>query len=561
MDDYEDLEFDFEPERDSELSSESERAVKSLEQRTVRLSKDQLKKMPRVPCLNLDDLRETAAYSDITNIGDDGYIVIECEPVNKPFVCQSCKKSGFIVRNGYTSQPRLVHDVNIGLTQVDLLVRVPKYTCKNCGASPNHEFESIEHNRQFTKRLMQQIKCEAFTGNFDVVATKFGLSSSNVGYIFDMFARELEAKRGSPKVGWWLAIDEKHIDHKMRGVLVDGCTGELLELTEENSPEKMKRAIMSLKGYENVRFITTDMANGYRKMLDDIYGSDVMIVVDKWHVLNDLSTKLSKCRTAIIEYLNTTVPKEPDTPAKARRMEVKKMTAQDGYLFKYGPKKLEENQSRAQRLAEVCSVFPEYNHLRLLKIGFERIYKAETIEQALALFDEWKVLVPPSGAKQRVAWEAQYHVRSDLYTPICTLKRTVEDLWHNEIFNYFRTGTERRLTNAIAEAVNSSITRFTMNGYSFERLRAKVLFWHVVGARTRYVLETRKVQMLKSSSTKNESIGYSIGLSSGFDDLFEDVPVYGIFEEKDPMPKTPLSVLQYLNDDQKAAWNSIVESL
>ena len=159
-----------------------ERIAKSLEDRTVTFTQDQLVRLDKTPCLNLSDLTEEAAY---TYPDSEDYLMIECSPSYFMTTCPCCKQSGFVVRNGYTSNRRLVHDIRIGLTQVDLSISVPKYRCKNCGATPNHEFESIEHNRQFTKRLYKQIKIEAFNGNFEEVARKYGLSPSNVAFVFD----------------------------------------------------------------------------------------------------------------------------------------------------------------------------------------------------------------------------------------------------------------------------------------------------------------------------------------------------------------------------------------
>lgn len=526
----------------------TERVAKSLEEKTVRFTKDQLVSAKKIPCLNLDDLVETAAY---VPADADDYMLIECEPSSKPTQCPVCHQSGCVVRNGYTVNPRLVHDVNVGLTQVDLSIRVPKYRCTNCGATPNHEFESIEHNRQFTKRLYKQIRVEAFTGNFEEIAIKFGISSSNVGFIFDDYAKELEEHRDQARVGTWLAMDEKHIEHKMRGVLVDGYTGRLLEITEDNSPASMERAIRSIKGYDGVRFVTTDMANGYRGVVEKVFGADAMLVVDKWHVLNDLQTKISKCRTSVIEYLNDTVPKEPESIERRRRMDLKKLAASDSYLFKYGDEKLAEKPTRLQLLAEICSIFPEYNHLRLLKEGFERIYDCEEKADAEALFKQWAKLVPPTGAKQRLVWEEKYGVPASLYDPIRPLKKTVETTWNREIFNYFLTGTERPLTNAIAEATNSFITRFSRDGYSFPRLRAKALFWHLVGTRPRYVLESRKQCVI---SLENKVSGSS-------DSHTTYKYCYGIYEETEKLRYSPTNVFSFGTPEQQEEWTDILMSI
>lgn len=538
-----------------------ERIAKSLEDRTVTFTQDQLVRLDKTPCLNLSDLTEEAAY---TYPDSEDYLMIECSPSYFMTTCPCCKQSGFVVRNGYTSNRRLVHDIRIGLTQVDLSISVPKYRCKNCGATPNHEFESIEHNRQFTKRLYKQIKIEAFNGNFEEVARKYGLSPSNVAFVFDAYAEELESKRGEVSVGHWLAIDEKHIAHKMRGVLIDGESGRLLEMTEDTKAETIKRAITSLKNYENVRFVTTDMAGGYKSVIEQIYGSQVSLVVDKWHVLNDLYKKIAKCRTAIIEYLNTVVPREPESPVKAHRMAVKKMAAEDGYLFKYGNEKLEKKPTRLQLITEVCLTFPEYNHLRLLKEGFERIYSCQTRAEATATFEEWMLLVPPSGATQRHNWELKYRVPASLFDEMKSLKKTVSETWNKEIFNYFDTGVVQPLTNAIAESTNAFIARFSKDGYSFSRLRAKALYWHLVDARSKYVLETRtKIVQKKQKSMSEHTVGYSIGRFT-LADIWDDgsntstVKVYGIYEVEGETKRRPLSVLYYLSEEKKKAWNDYV---
>ena len=66
-------------------------------------------------------------------------------------------------------------------------------------------------------------------------------------------------------------------------------------------------------------------------------------------------------------------------------------------------------------MADACRTFPELNHLRLIKEGFERIYEeAETREQAEALYAEWEKLIPPSGKKQ-IAVGRKYHVQASFF--------------------------------------------------------------------------------------------------------------------------------------------------
>lgn len=514
-----------------------EKTPKTLDERTVNFTKDQLIPIGRVPSVNLYDLHETAAYKLPDS---DDYMLIECEPADPMRRCSVCKKMGGVRRNGYTQFPRLVHDVNVGLTQVDLLVKVPKYSCSSCGATFNHEFDSIVPNRQFTKRLFQQVKVDSFYDTFSDVAAKFGIANTTVADIFDIYTEELAEKHKQKPVGRWLAIDEKHVDHQMRGIFVDGETGNLLEITENNSPETIKKTIMSLNGYENITHVTMDMANGYKAVVEEVFGIDAKIIVDKWHVLHDLATKISKSRTAIIEYLNIKISKIDDHAERERFKAIKKLATDNGYLFKFSFENVMAKDTLRQIMAEVCAAFPEFNHLRLIKQGFEDIYKLKTRAEAERAFDAWCKLIPPSGKKQAEAWEHEYGVPTELYEEFRPLKNTMAGRWRVEIFNYF--DKDGHITNAIAEGTNSFIERVVINGYSFKRMRARALYWYDADPRLRYVIETRK--QLDTSKTHFVTSGTT----------FEYIDVYGIYEAEEQDSRTKrdaLNVLSFLPPERR----------
>ncbi len=514
---------------------EQERIPRTLEERTVRFTKKDLIPISPVPCLNLSGLKETAAY---VFPNSNEYMLIECEPAYAPKQCPVCKEYYCVSKNGYTPYPRLVHDVNIGLQQTDLSVKVPKYLCKHCNAHFNHEFEAIVEGRQFTKRLYEQIKIDAFYRKFTDVAEDFGISDTTVTDIFDEYAEELEAEHEAPEVSSWLAIDEKHIGHKMRGVFVDGNTGKLLEITEDNSLPTVKKTILGFKNYQNIKYVTTDMANSYRSVIEDIFGDDVTLIVDKWHILHDLSTKITKCRSSIITYLNDEIKKIEDKAEQKRKRDILKLVTDNGYLFKFGDEKLAEKPIRLQALGEVCKTFPEFNHLRLLKEGFELIYDCQDRESAEGVFDQWCDLVPPTRKKQIEAWEKEYGVPAALYEDIRPLKNTVDTRWRAEIFNYFDVDAYK--TNAIAEATNAFIERIVINGYTFKRLRAKALYWHTAGPRKRYVIELRKERDFQSTDLMT---------GRGSHVFYKDV--YGIYEVEELNKHKPLNVLSFLPEDKK----------
>lgn len=89
---------------------EQERIPKTLEERTVRFTKNDLVPLSRVPCMNLIGIKETAAYVFPDN---NEYMLVECEPDFVPKQCPICKQYYGVSKNGYNQYPRLIHDVNI----------------------------------------------------------------------------------------------------------------------------------------------------------------------------------------------------------------------------------------------------------------------------------------------------------------------------------------------------------------------------------------------------------------------------------------------------------------
>ena len=85
------------------------------------------------------------------------------------------------------------------------------------------------------------------------------------------------------------------------------------------------------------------------------------------------------------------------------------------------------------------------------------VYDVETKEEAWAAYLNWEASIPPELAKP--------------FKPVKTAFRN----WKLFILNYF---DDERVTNAFTESFNAKVRRVYRNGhgYTFERLRAKVLF-------------------------------------------------------------------------------------
>lgn len=517
------------------------------DERDVIISLEDLEEVTPTPSLNLPDVDEEAVYRP-----KDGspYLVFMCRAGARRF--NKCPDCGNPVINvhGYLKERRLVHDVNVGVDQVDLLIKVPRYRCDKCGCTFTHTFKSIMENRQMTYRLYDLIKRDSFIRPFSDVAVEYGYSVPTIGTIFDEYVAELEPLRGAIVAPRVLGIDEKHIVHAMRGVFVDIETGTLLEMTEANKRSDVTSTIESMIDYDkNIQIVTMDMSAGYRVHVQECLPR-AKIVVDKYHVYQDLSNKVKKTRTRIIEHIKAQLKAMPDSAEKAHLQAVYNIASTSTYLFKFGQEKLSEKESRVKAMADVCRTFPEFNHLRLLKERFEEIYDCDDRTTAERIYDNWVKLVPPSGAKQCETWQKLYQVDPDLYSEFKVLVRVVKS-WRTEIFNYFDPGC--RVTNAATEGLNNMIERINRlgNGYSFARLRAKALYWHLAAPRNRYIINYKnkpiyKEQNRPTTALANPGAFHSRKFSCTFPEVIGYEEVSFIDEVVSETERTPLSVFAFL---------------
>lgn len=510
----------------------------------ITYDEEDMSRIEPTPCLNLPDIVEDKCMEP-----DDGspYRVFFCSGT-KPWRNRACRKCGSInIRSlGNTPEPRLVHDVNVGITQVDIVLKVDRYQCNDCGESFSRQFDGILEKRQMTSRLYEQIKREAFRSTFTDVSNHYGYSDTTIANIFDEYAAELEAERGAIVAPRVLGIDEKHIVHDMRAIFVDIETGELLEMRPTNKRDEIMGTIESMVDYDkNIRVVTMDMANGYKAYVEECLPY-AKIIVDKYHVFQDLQVKTKRTRSLLLETIKAQIEAEEDEKRKGHLIEVRNLVANDSYLFKFSAKKIRsEKNPRRSVMADVCKTFPEFNHLRLLKEGFERIYDCDNRADAERRYYEWTQLVPPTGAAKLAAWREKYKVDPELFQEFRVFFHAMEK-WNKEVFNYFdETEDERRYTNAAAEGMNRLIQSMNDmgNGYSFDRLRARALFWDKAGKRISYGFNKKSVKKQRAKITTGfMDFKSPRNFLPEYETYYEDVDfITACEEEKDYKPTSVLS--------------------
>ena len=151
-----------------------------------------------------------------------------------------------------------------------------------------------------THRLHDQIKRESYIRPFTDVAPYFGYSIPTVAAIFDEYTAELEKQREEIIAPRILGIDEKHIVNALRDVFVDIETGTLLEMTPGNKRSDIIETIQGMKDYDkNIEIVTMDMSGGYRSYVHECL-PNAKIIVDKYHVIQLMGTRVRTTRTKLI---------------------------------------------------------------------------------------------------------------------------------------------------------------------------------------------------------------------------------------------------------------------
>lgn len=380
-------------------------------------SLDDMYEISPIPHLNLEGIKELHCY---TPYDGTKYRLFVCEVSGRyKGGCPNCG-SIYYQGNGTTSKDRIIHDDNSGLIQIDIQLPIPRYICQDCGKSFTYPLECISPQHAMTKRLYDLICKEAFEQEFSTVAKKHGISDSTVENIFDEYSSVLEEKRlkNGVQAGYFCGIDEKHIQNHPRGIITNLETGELLEMTENNRSATMRKAIESLVGYENIKVVTIDMSNGYKGMLETVI-PNATIVIDKYHVINDMSVKVRLIRKRLLGIL-----KENERYG-TNRFKLLRDVSMDNYLFRYSEEELLKRPEKAILMAELCKAFPEFNTLHKVKVAFENIYCQDNREDAEKAYNLWLKSIDG--------------INKELFKELFTLRKSM-NYWHDYFLNYFNPG-------------------------------------------------------------------------------------------------------------------------
>lgn len=348
--------------------------------------------------------------------------------------CVACRSTNVV---GHGRNEQLVRDLPMHGKRVAVYVDARRYLCRGCGKTFSPPLPQVDAKREMTARLVGWIERESLRRTFASIAEEVGVDEKTVRNIFHSHVRHLEAtvRIETPR---WLGIDEIHILGRPRCILSNLEQQTIVNVLPSRNKSTVAGYLQQLPDRGKIRYVAIDMWNPYREAVRQLL-PHATVIVDKFHVMRQANQAVEVTRKSLRASLT---PKQRRTLMHDRFVLLKRrhdLTDQEALL-----------------LSGWADNFPILKAAYELKESFFDIYRCQTRQEALLAYAAWR-----------------QHIPSELTEAFRPLTTAVEN-WQDEIFAYF----DHRLTNAYTESLNSLIRLINRvgRGYSFESLRAKILF-------------------------------------------------------------------------------------
>lgn len=367
----------------------------------------------------------------------DEHITMEVEYDKHPTACPSCGAVGALNRFGKFPQTFL--DLPVRGHHVGLSVQRQRYRCRECGKTCMQPLPDMDDKRHATRRLVEYVERESVKRTFVSIAQEVGLDEKSVRNIFRDYVARLE-ENATYETPEWLGIDELHLMKKPRAILTNIKDSTVIDMLETRTKAVVLARLMRMPNRPRVRYVTMDMWGPYR---DAVRGAlpNAKIIIDKFHVVRQANVSLEGIRKELRGKLTTSQ---------------RRGLMHDRFVLLKRERDLEDDDRLV--LESWTRNYPQLAAAYELKESFFGIYDATNSIAAEELYKAWLKRVSAD-----LLWAFQPIIMS-------------WDNWHYEILNYF--DAEARLTNAYTEAANGlvKLANRAGRGYSFEAIRAKVLF-------------------------------------------------------------------------------------
>lgn len=405
----------------------------------------------------------------ITRIEEDEHDYhIWAEAVDHPSICPHCGRGEIV---GFGRREQLVRDLPMHGKRVGVYVDTRRYRCHQCSRTFYERLPAVDERRMMTTRLVEWVGRQSVKRPFAHLAEEVGLAENTVKNVFRDYINELE-RTVRFEVPRWMGIDEIHIIKKPRCIISNIEHNTAVEVLADRTKRTVMTYFQNLKGREKVSYVAMDMWTPYRESVQALM-PQATIVIDKFHVVRMANEALENIRKA----------QRAELSARQRRG-----LMHDRFVLLKRRHDLTDEEYL--KLSGWTANFPILGAAYDAKEAFYGIWDMGTRPEAERAYEIWK-----SGLTGDV---------SEAFHP---LVRAVDN-WRPHIFAYF----DHRVTNAYTESLNNLIR--VMNrlgrGYSFEALRAKILFAEGSHKIKRPNFRRRRTDMVMSEAMMARSTRYML---------------------------------------------------
>lgn len=378
--------------------------------------------------------------------------------------CPHCQSIDLV---GFGRREQMIRDLPSHGKRVGIYIDTRRFRCRSCTKTFYEALPDIDEKRLMTNRLVAWIGKQAIKRTFTSIADEVGITEGTVRSVFRDYINDLEkaVRFETPK---WMGIDEIHLI-KPRGVISNIQNNTIVELLPNRNKETVIKYLSQLDGRQHIQYVAMDMWQPYKDAVELVL-PQAKIVIDKFHVVKMANEALERVRKSFRESL---------TPKQRRGL------MHDRFVLLKRESELRDKE--VLLLSGWLNNYPELGLAYRLKEDFFKIYDAESRYDALAKFSEWDKSVT--------------HEVRDAFADLIRA-------WHNwqpYILNYF----DHPVTNAYTESLNSLIRIMNRlgRGYSFEALRAKILF--AEGAYKKQIIKPKFERRRQQADTKIIGFAYA----------------------------------------------------
>jgi transposase len=342
-----------------------------------------------------------------------------------------------------------VRDLPVGPQAIELVIRTYQYSCPSC----NHFFTPgstvFAPGAHATERFLGQAARLIRFSDIANAAAFFGVPEKTLErWYYDYVERQRQTPPTVPRPIKQIGIDELQLTRgsgSFVAVVVDHTNERVLEVLKNRRQETVRDYLQENRAngsLAQVVEVTTDMWDGYVQAVQEVFGDQVRITIDRFHVMKNFQDHLAAARREI----QRSLPKEEAKALKGTR-----------WLWLTN----QENLTEAER-QELVALQQQFHDLKDLSDQRERLRD---------LFEDTTIRTAATGAQALREWMAQARqLGLKALDAFCT---TLEN-WLGKIANYF----VQRASNGRAEGYNHGLRSILWRAFgmfNFEHFRLRVL--------------------------------------------------------------------------------------